>query len=222
MTKKIFNENLLQLSVELGGFFNGRASATREDGIYLLEHQPSVPGFIPYLKICPQLAELRKNKDFVCSCIKHFAEDHEDAFLADLCRWFAGREDKCPVLDFDLFYIPGDFHKEIVFFDGEEPMPREKLIDSIEWKFRNGYVLDHSKMKCDRIAYENGGYDSITGEYLPCLVTNGKNEVAIDYFEKDIFSSLIEKIGISSCSEYTLEFIQTPYLHHILYSMVIP
>jgi len=77
-------------------------------------------------------------------------------------------------------------------------------------------------MKCDRIAYENGGYDSITGEYLPCLVTNGKNEIAIDYFEKDIFSSLTEQIGIFSYSEYTLDFIQTPYLHHILYSMVIP
>lgn len=222
MEKNILNERLLKLSVELGGFFNGRASAVKEDGIYLLEHQPSVPGFVSYMKIYPQLSELRENKDFICACVKHFAEDHEDEFLADLCRWFAGWADKCPVLDFDLFYIRGEFHKDIVFFDGDNPMSREKLIVSIENKFRNGYVLDHSKMRCDRVAYENGDYDSIIGEYLPCLVNNDKNEVAIDYFERDIFSSLTEQIEISSFSEYTLDFIQTPYLHHILYSMVLP
>ena len=222
MEKNILNERLLKLSVELGGFFNGRASAVKEDGIYLLEHQPSVPGFVSYMKIYPQLSELRENKDFICACVKHFAEDQEDEFLADLCRWFAGWADKCPVLDFDLFYIPGEFHKDVVFFDGDNPMSREKLIVSIEKKFRNGYVLDHSKMRCDRVAYENGDYNSIIGEYLPCLVTNDKNEVAIDYFERDIFSSLTEQIGISSFSEYTLDFIQTPYLHHILYSMVLP
>lgn len=232
MTKKIFNENLSQLSVELvGRLFGlastsfGRASATREDGMYLLEQQPSVPGFVPYLKIYPLLTELRKNKDFLYACIKRFAKDYKDDFLADLCRWFAGEADKCPILDFDLFYIPGDFHKEIVFFDGNEPMSREKLIASIEKKFRNGYVLDHTKMKCDRIAYESGDdndYDSINGEWLPCLVTNDKNEVAVDYFERDEFASLAEQVGITSGSEYALDSIQTPYLHHILYSMVVP
>ena len=225
MKKIELNERLTQLSVALGGYFNGRAAATKEDGIYLLEHQPSVPGFVSYIKVYPLLSELRKNKDFICACIEHFAEDHEDDFLADLCKWIAGWADKCPVYDFDLFFIPGDFHKDIVFFDGEEPMSREKLIVSIEKKFHDGYVLDHTKMKCDRIAYESGDendYDSINGEWLPCLVTNNNDEVAVDYFERDEFASLAEQLGITSGSEYTLDIIQTPYLHHILYSMVRP
>lgn len=222
MEKKELKGNLNQLKETLGGYFNGRASATKEDGIYLLEHQPSVPGFVPYMKVYPLLSELRKDKDFISACINHFAEDHEDAFLADLCKWFAGWTEKCPVLDFDLFYIPGDFHKDIVFFDGEEPMSREKLMDSIEKKFRDGYVLDHAKMKCDRIAYENGDYDSIISYYLPCLVTNNDGEVAVDYFERGEYAALSEQVGITSGSEYTLDFIQTPYLHHILYSMVRP
>ena len=225
MEKNILNERLLNLSVELGGFFNGRAAAVKEDGIYLLEHQPSVPGVVSYMKIYPHLSELRKNKDFICACVKHFAEDNEDDFLADLCKWLAGWKEKCPVLDFDLFFIPGEFHKEIIFFNGEEPMSREKMIASIEKKFHDGYVLDSTKMKCDRIAYDSGDYndyDSINGEYLPCLVTNNKGEVAVDYFERKEFSSLAEQVGITSGSEYTLDVIQTPYLHHILYSMVRP
>ena len=105
----------------------------------------------------------------------------------------------------------------------EKPMSRENLIASIEKKFHDGYVLDHTKMKCDRIAYEseNGNdYDSINGEWLPCLVTNCDGKVAVDYFEKNEFSSLAEQVGITSGSKYTLDRIQTPYLHHILYSMV--
>ena len=222
MEKNVLNERLSKLSVELGGFFNGRASVVKEDGIYLLEHLPAVPGSVARIKVYPLLSELRENKDFICARVKHFAEDHEDDFLADLCKWFAGWEDKCPVLDFDLFYIPGDFHKDVVFFDGDNPMSREKLIASIEKKFRNGYVLDHSKMKCDRIAYENGDYDSINRYFLPCLVTNDRNEVAVDYFEEGEFASISEQAGITGCSEYTLDFIQTPYLHHILYSMTLP
>ena len=225
MEKNVLKEKLSQLSVTLGESFNGRVSLVREDGIYLLENQSSVPGFVPYLKIYPQLSELRKDKDFICACVKHFAEDYEDDFLADLCKWFAGCADKCPVIDFDLFFIPGDFHKDIVFFDGDELLSREKLIVSIEKKFHDGYVLDHTKMKCDRIAYDSGDendYDSINGEWLPCLVTNDRDEVAVDYFERDDFASLAEQVGITSSSEYTLDCIQTPYLHHILYSMVRP
>lgn len=225
MKKEILNGNLLELSEELGGFFNGRASAVKEDGIYQLEHQPSVPGFVPYAKFYPHLSELRKDKEFVYACINHFANEQDDDFLADLCRWFAGDEKKCPVIDFDLFYIPGDFHKDIVFFDGEEPMSKEKLIASIEEKFRDGYVLDHTKMKCDRIAYDSedeNDYDSITGEWLPCLVTNERDDVAVDYFERDDYMSLAEQVGITSNSEYTLDYIQTPYLHHILYAMTRP
>lgn len=225
MEKNVLKEKLSQLSVTLGESFNGRVSLVREDGIYLLENQSSVPGFVPYLKIYPQLSELRKDKDFICACVKHFAEDYEDDFLADLCKWFAGRADKCPVIDFDLFFIPGDFHKDIVFFDGDELLSREKLIVSIEKKFHDGYVLDHTKMKCDRIAYDSGDendYDSINGEWFPCLVTNDRDEVAVDYFERDDFASLAEQVGITSSSEYTLDCIQTPYLHHILYSMVRP
>jgi len=108
-------------------------------------------------------------------------------------------------------------------------MSREKLISTIEKKFRDGYVLDHTKMKCDRIAYIgdgfdsiSGNYDSINGEYLPCLVTNDNDDVAVDYFERGEFASLAEQVGIESSSDYTLDIIQTPYLHHILHSMVLP
>ena len=229
MNNTELKDKLSGLSFLLDGSLDGRASVVKEDGIYLVEQHPAAIASASCLKIYPHLSELREDKDFICACVKHFAVDYEDDFLSDLCKWFAGCADKCPVLDLDLFYIPGDFHKEIIFFDGKEPMSREKLISTIEKKFRDGYVLDHTKMKCDRIAYIgdgfdsiSGNYDSIIGEYLPCLVTNDKNEVAIDYFERDIFSSLTEQIGISSFSECTLDFIQTPYLHHILHSMVLP
>lgn len=221
MENKELKEKWAQLIADSNGCLNGRVSSVEED-IYLIECLTTETGSVSCLKIYPQLSELRENKNFVFACIKYFAEGHEDAFLVGLCKWFAGKEEETPILDTDLFNIPGDFHKDVVFFEGNEPMTRKRLIDSIEYKFRNGYVLDYSRMKCDRIAYENGECDFIVGVYLPCLVINNEDEVAVDYFERGEYTSLKEQVGITSCSEYTMDFIQTPYLHHILYSMVKP
>ena len=105
---------------------------------------------------------------------------------------------------------------------GIESMSRKQLVAAIEKKFREGHVLDHTRMRCNRITYKNGDYDSIKGEWLPCLVTNDNDEVAVDYFERGEFVSLTEQVGITSASCYTLDFIRTPYLRHIFNSMIKP
>ena len=202
-SKGKFFERIAQLGLSNNDAFNGRFSTVKNDGIHLLEIQPNVPGFIPYEKTFPHLNELAKMDKFIAACIRHFTSDHEDEFMIKLCKWLSGDSTECPVYDFDLFYIPGNFHSKIVYFSDDDKMSREELIEAINAKFKNGFVLDASKMKSDRIVYFNGEYDSIKGEWLPCLVDND-GEVAVDYFEAKEPIPLNELVGLKSNSKYSV------------------
>lgn len=217
-----FNERVSELGLVTKDFFNGRVAVTCEDGIHLLERQPSVPGFIPYEKVFPTMTKLRPNKDFLYACVNHFAADHEDVFLAELCRWFAGEQDKCPIYDFDLFYIPGSFHFRTTFFKDDDKMSREELMAEITRKVSQGYVLDASKMTCDKIRYTDGECDTINQGYIPCLITNDTNRVAVEYFEEENPIPLKEQVGLQGSCDYTLDYIDTPSLLHIMNAMVKP
>ena len=103
--------------------------------------------------------------------------------------------------------------------DNSKKLSRIELMEFITQRVDAGYVLDSSKMKTDRICYLGGEYDSINDEWLPCLVKNPEDKVAVDYFEKNDPIPLEEQVGIKG-NGYELNEIKRNSLLSIYNAMV--
>ena len=97
-----------------------------------------------------------------------------------------------------------------------------RLVNKITKKVNQGYVLDASRMKGTRIQQLDGEWDSIEGDWLPCLIKDENEEVGVDFFEKEDPIPLKEQVGLQGSYPILLEDITEECLQDISQAMVIP
>ena len=218
-----FNERLAELGKTPDDLICHRIAIVCDNGIHLLENPVDAPEFNPYEKVYPSFDTLRSNTDFFMAVARHYTEENHSDDLVALCEWFFGVVADCPIDPFDLFYIQGDFSVDTrVFFTDTADMDRAELENSITLLVESGYVLDASRLKCRRIIYTDGEYDSVNKDWKPCLITCDNGQVAVEYFEASEPIPLKRQVGLGGSCGYTLDYISVASLRHILDAMVKP
>ena len=99
---------------------------------------------------------------------------------------------------------------------------RDRLIQSIKDKYEQGYVLDGNRMKGNHISYVFNMYDTINNEWMPCLMKNTDDELAVTYFEREDPIPLKDQIHLCGDGGWLLEDVATESLQDIHDAMVIP
>lgn len=95
----------------------GRVATETEDGISIMVHESDGDDYSEFK--FPHISEMQKSDTFRMKALKEFCQYPDDGFVAQLARWFANKNNKCPLYPLDVYFLWDDY-VVINFEDDEE------------------------------------------------------------------------------------------------------